>query len=252
MKKNRSLKRPLIGVTPDFNGTRTEFGGKEPTCFVRIRYLNAIWELGGIPFILPLLKKVGLAPTVLENIDGVLLTGSGPDIRPSFYQEKQRYPFPLVDPLRTQFEMALCRLALKNKVPILGICGGTQLLNVALKGSLVQDIPSEVPSSIAHRQKEKYERPTHWVEIAPESLLHSIVQKRKIKVNSSHHQSVGRPGPRLTINAISPDGVIEGIEYSGHPFALGVQWHPEWMVRTDVPSRKIFKAFVEASRRRQD
>ena len=248
MKKNLSKSKPLIGITPDFNGNRPEFGGKEPTCFVRNRYLNAILEMGGIPIVLPLSQKKGLAGMVLEKIDGLLLTGSGPDIPPSLYQERQKYPFPLVHPLRTQFELALCRLALRENVPLLGICGGAQLLNVTLKGSLYQDIPSEIQTSIAHRQKEKYEKATHRVEIITGSMLYDILKNKEIKVNSSHHQSVKTPGHKLRINALSDDGVIEGIECPGHRFALGVQWHPEWMYKTDSPSRKIFKAFVGAAK----
>jgi putative glutamine amidotransferase len=243
----KTSRRPLIGVTPDFNGDRTDFGGDEPTCFVRNRYLDAVWKMGGIPFMLPLSKKKGSARMAFEKLDGLLLTGSGPDIPPPLYGEKQKYRFPLIHPLRTEFEMALCRLALDTNLPLLGICGGTQLLNVTLKGSLIQDIPSEIETSIAHRQKEKFENPSHWIEITKGTLLHRILQKSRIKVNSSHHQSIKNAGRNLKINAVSPDGVIEGVEFPGHPFALGVQWHPEWMVQVDSPSRKIFKAFIHAA-----
>lgn len=184
---------------------------------------------------------------VLDRIDGLLLTGSGPDIPPSLYHERQKYRFPLVHPLRTQFEISLCRLALKEKKPILGICGGTQLFNVALKGSLIQDIPSEVHSSLFHRQKGKYEKTSHWVDITPGSLLHEIFKKKRIQVNSFHHQSVKNPGKDLKINAVSPDGVIEGIECPDHPFALGVQWHPECLFKTDIYSRKLFQAFIKSA-----
>lgn len=248
MKTNRTDPRPLIGVTPDFNGNRQEFGGKEPTHFVRNRYLNAVWEMGGIPFILPLTEKKSGARMVLDRIDGLLLTGSGPDLPPSLYQEKQKYRFPLVHPLRTWFEISLCRLALKEKKPILGICGGSQLFNVALKGSLIQDIPSEVDSPLFHRQKEKYEKTSHRVDITPGSLLHEIFKKKRIQVNSFHHQSVKTLGKGLKISAVSPDGVIEGIEYPDHPFALGVQWHPECLYQTDIYSRRLFQAFIRIAR----
>ena len=101
MKKTNIDRKPLIGVTSDFNGDRPEFGGDEPTCFVRNRYLNAVWEMGGIPVILPLTRKKGAANMALERIDGLLLTGSGPDVPPSYYREKQKYPFPLIHPVRT-------------------------------------------------------------------------------------------------------------------------------------------------------
>lgn len=203
--------------------------------------------MGGIPVILPLTQKKGAARIVLDKIDGLLLTGSGPDIPPSYYNERQKYKYQLIHPSRTQSEMALCRHALKENLPILGICGGTQLLNVTLKGSLVQDIPSEVSTSISHRQKEKFEKTSHWVHIAPDTLLYKILREYQIKVNSSHHQSIKKTGRDIKINAVSPDGVIEGVEIPGHPFALGVQWHPEWMVQKDKPSRKILKAFIDAA-----
>ncbi|MBI3605064.1 MAG: gamma-glutamyl-gamma-aminobutyrate hydrolase family protein [Nitrospirae bacterium] len=245
--KKKSPYQPIIGVTPDFNGKPSEFGGKEPTCFVRSRYLNAIWAMGGIPLVLPATDMKKAADLLLDRIDGLLLTGSGPDIPPSLYHEKQKYRFSLMDPLRIHFETALCRLAIKRQKPLLGICGGTQVLNVVLKGSLYQDIPSQIHTGTRHRQKEKASQPSHWVNIMEDSHLYRILGKTKIRVNSSHHQAVKKPGKPLKISAVSPDGVIEGIELPDHPFAIGVQWHPESLYQNNLHAKKIIRAFIKAA-----
>ncbi|MHB8483173.1 MAG: gamma-glutamyl-gamma-aminobutyrate hydrolase family protein [Nitrospiria bacterium] len=247
MKKN-SLNRPVIGITPDFNGNRAEFGGKEPTYFLRTRYADAIWNMGGIPVLLPLSESKRETEMIFARIDGLLLTGSGPDLPPSLYGEKQKYRFPLIHPLRTQFEMILCRLALKHHKPLLGICGGAQIINVALKGSLIQDIPSQIHTSLVHRQKEPPGKRTHWVKIPKDSRLSEILGNTEIRVNSSHHQAIKMPGKRLKINALAPDGVVEGVEYENHPFAIGVQWHPEWLYKTDLYAKKIFRGFISAAK----
>ena len=246
MKKKRCA-RPVIGITVDFNGNRPEFGGKEPTYFLRTRYAEVIWDLGGMPFLLPSFEKTRAAEFIFSKIDGLLLTGSGPDLPPSLYGEKQKYRFPLMHSLRIQFESILCRLALKNQKPLLGICGGAQILNVALKGSLIQDIPSQIQSSLVHRQKESADKKTHRVNILEDTRLSNILKKTELRVNSSHHQSIKRPGNGLRINALSSDGVVEGIEHENHPFAIGVQWHPEWLYKTDRSAKKLFQAFIKAA-----
>ena len=137
--------KPVIGVTPDFNaGNREEWGGKEPTYFLRARYVRAIEELGGLPVILPLVTDSRSRRRLLDGIDGLLLTGSGPDLSPTLYGERQRYPFTVVAKRRCDFELSLTRLALRNKIPTLGICGGMQTMNVACGGSLYQDMPSGI------------------------------------------------------------------------------------------------------------
>ncbi|MBI1820825.1 MAG: gamma-glutamyl-gamma-aminobutyrate hydrolase family protein [Nitrospirae bacterium] len=246
--KKKSHARPVIGITPDFNGNRNEFGGKEPTYFLRTRYADAIWDLGGIPVLLPFSEKKKATELIFSKIDGLLLTGSGPDLPPSLYGEKQKFRFPLIQPLRFQFEMGLCRLALKHHKPLLGICGGAQVFNVALKGSLIQDIPSQIQTSLVHRQKKPAVKKTHQVNISRDSLLFRILGQTLITVNSSHHQAIKKPGRSLKINALSPDGIVEGIEHVSHPFAIGVQWHPEWLYKTDISSKKIFTAFIQAAK----
>jgi putative glutamine amidotransferase len=124
--------KPVIGVTPDFNaGDRQEWGGKEPTYFLRARYVRAIEELGGVPVILPLVADRTSRRRLLQGIDGLLLTGSGPDLNPSLYGERQRYSFPVVAERRSDFELSLIRFALRNSIPTLAICGGMQTMNIA-------------------------------------------------------------------------------------------------------------------------
>ena len=142
--------------------------------------------------------------------------------------------------------MSAVRAALARDVPVLGICGGQQLLAVAFGGTLVQHIPDEVPGSLAHEQPNPRTEPGHTVALTPGTLLAGIVGVPRMAVNSAHHQAVATPGQGI-VNAVAPDGVVEGIEHPGHRFALGVQWHPEYAVDPRDPA--IFRAFVEASTR---
>ncbi|HEY5932473.1 MAG TPA: gamma-glutamyl-gamma-aminobutyrate hydrolase family protein, partial [Nitrospira sp.] len=148
--------KPVIGVTSDFNaGDREDMGGHEPTYFLRARYIRAVEELGGIPLILPLVAEPSARRRLLDRVDGLLITGSGPDLPPSLYGERQRYKFPLVSERRADFELELVLQARKRDLPLLGICGGMQTVNVACGGSLYQDIPAQVPGALDHRQKAK-------------------------------------------------------------------------------------------------
>lgn len=245
--------KPVIGVTPDFNaGDRKEWGGHEPTYFLRARYVRAIEELGGIPLILPLVAGPASRRRLLERVDGLLLTGSGPDLPPRLYGERQRYPFPLVSERRANFELDLVHHARMKDIPLLGICGGMQTVNVACGGSLFQDLPSQVPDVLPHRQKSKAIHVSHAVDVAPGSLLRTIVKKATMMVNSSHHQSVKTVAPTLIASAVAPDGVIEAVESPRHRFLLGIQWHPEFLFERHPLHRRLFQALLRAAGRRRD
>jgi putative glutamine amidotransferase len=242
--------KPVIGVTPDFNaGDRKDMGGREPTYFLRARYIRAIEELGGIPLILPLVADNTARQRLLDGVDGLLLTGSGPDLPPRLYGERQRYKFPLVSERRANFELELVHQARTRDLPLLGICGGMQTVNVACGGSLFQDIPSQVQNALDHRQKTKATQVSHPVTVTPKSLLKKIVNKATLMVNSSHHQSVKTVAPTLIASAIAPDGIVEAIESPGHRFLLAIQWHPEFLFERHTPHRRLFEALLRAARR---
>jgi putative glutamine amidotransferase len=244
--------KPLIGVTPDFNaGDRKEWGGREPTYFLRARYVRAIEDLGGVPIVLPLVADLGARRRLLTHIDGLLLTGSGPDLAPELYGERQRYKFRVMSQRRATFELEMAQLARAADLPLLGICGGMQALNVAFGGSLYQDIDSQRPQPLQHRQSVPATQLTHAVRIAPKSLLHRIVQTKTLRVNSSHHQSVKDVAAALTATAVAPDGVIEAVESPSQRFLLGVQWHPEFLFDRHERHRRLFQAFLDAAGRRR-
>ncbi|MBX3318730.1 MAG: gamma-glutamyl-gamma-aminobutyrate hydrolase family protein [Nitrospira sp.] len=242
--------KPVIGVTPDFHaGDRKDMGGPEPTYFLRARYIRAVEELGGIPLILPLVADPAARRRLLDTVDGLLLTGSGPDLPPRLYGEKKRYKFPMVSERRADFELEVIRQARVRDLPLLGICGGMQAVNVACGGSLFQDIPAQVPSAMDHRQKGKAIQVSHGVTIASKSLLRRVVASETLMVNSSHHQSVKRVAPSLMVSALAPDGIVEAIESPHHRFLLAVQWHPEFLFERHVGHRRLFEAFLRAARR---
>ncbi len=241
--------KPIIGVTPDFNaGDRKEWGGREPTYFLGARYVRAIEELGGVPLVLPLLGDRSTRRRLLQQIDGLLLTGSGPDLPPSLYGERRRYPFKTVSERRTNFELDMVHLAKEANIPLLGICGGMQTMNVACGGSLLQDIQSQVSTALQHRQHTRATHLSHTVAVTPGSLLRHIVRSVSMRVNSSHHQSVKAVAPSLVASALAPDGIVEAIESPTHRFFLGIQWHPEFLFDRHPLHRRLFEAFLRASR----
>lgn len=242
--------KPVIGVTPDFHaGDRKEMGGPEPTYFLRARYIRAIEELGGIPLILPLVADPAARRRLLDGVDGLLLTGSGPDLPPRLYGEKKRYKFPIVSERRADFELEVVHQARERDLPLLGICGGMQTVNVACGGSLFQDIPAQIPRAMDHRQKAKAIHVSHAVTVVPKSLLRRVVASDTVMVNSSHHQSVKRVAPSLMASAFAPDGVVEAIESSNHRFLLAVQWHPEFLFERHASHRRLFVALLRAAHR---
>jgi len=242
--------KPIIGVTPDYNaGDREDMGGKHPTYFLRARYLKAIEEAGGIPLILPLMDRPSAWKLMLSKVDGLLITGSGSDLSPELYGEKQHYRFKRMSGERASLELGLAKLAYKNDVPMLGVCGGMQSINVALGGTLFQDINSQMATSIPHQPTWSATRTAHSVNITPRSRLHRIVGKKKIRVNSSHHQSVKDVPRRLICTAVAPDGIIEAIEAPDKQFLLGVQWHPEFLHDRDPLQLRIFQALIRAAKK---
>jgi len=233
---------PVIGLTLDAE----QPGGysKFPWYALRANYFEAVREAGGLPIGLP--HDAAAAPEYLGLCDAILVTGGAFDVDPALYGGGAMHESVSLKPGRTAFELALTQGALAAGKPVLGICGGEQLLAVAFGGSLIQHIPDAIPGALPHEQPNPRDQPGHEIAITPGTLLARIVGASAMAVNSAHHQAVATPGPGARVNAVAPDGVIEGIEHPGHRFALGVQWHPEFKVdRQDIA---ILRAFVEAAR----
>ena len=241
------MSRPLIGV-----GLALTVGEYPERAYVNMAYLRAIEQAGGVP--VPLAP--GLEPATLEalwqRVDGVVLTG-GWDMDPARYGQARHPKTENVSETRDAVEVGLVGRALDDRVPLFAICRGLQVLNVALGGSLVQDIEDDVDTNLVHSQKELRDVATHEVRVAADSRLHAIVGAHEQRVNSMHHQAIGRVGRGLREVAWAPDGVIEGVEMGGEDdrFVVAVQWHPEELVGHDPASRALFAALVEAARRRR-
>jgi putative glutamine amidotransferase len=231
--------RPIIGISLD-SEEKGEYSAY-PFYALRRNYFEAVYAAGGLPIGLPYHSES--AEEFFKLVDGIIITGGNFDIPPSMYGADFVHNTVVTKDARTNFEFAITALAINNNKPILGVCGGEQLINVVCGGTLVQDIPSEVTNFLPHEVKNR-EVAAHDINIVEGSLLHKIAGTNKIGVNSSHHQSVKNVGKNLIVNATAPDGVIEGIEHTKHKFCLGVQWHPEYA--TNDFDRNIFKKFVEA------
>ncbi len=208
-------------------------------------YVERVVEAGGLPLLLPVASP-DRADAYLSLVDGLLLIG-GDDVDPALYGSGRPDLCQGVDRERDEFEIALARRAVETGMPVFGICRGLQLLNVALGGTLVEDIPSLVEASTGHRLG--FLGPTHEVEIAAGSRLRDVLGAPRVAVNSAHHQSVKMPAPGLAVTARGDDGVVEGAEAPGRAFCLAVQWHPERMNGADS-TRRLFGAFLQAARER--
>jgi putative glutamine amidotransferase len=234
--------KPIIGITLDYE-TKAGYS-KYPWYALRDNYASSIAAMGGVPLALP--HEVDAVEPYLDMLHGLVVTGGDFDVPPEMYGETSVHETVSVKPRRSQFEAALTKGAIARQIPTLGICGGEQLLNVLLGGTLIQHIPDTIKNPLAHEQPNPRHEVGHAVTLVKGTLLHTIVGADTILVNSAHHQAVAKPAPGVVINASASDGVIEGIEWPEHPFFLGVQWHPEFLI-TDADT-KIFAAFIEAAR----
>ena len=237
-----SSSRPLIGITLDSEKP----GGysKFPWYALRDNYAGAVALSGGLPVALP--HEPEAVGDYLDTIKGLVITGGAFDVDPALFGATAKHATVTTKDKRTAFELAIVKGALERDMPILGICGGEQLLNVALGGTLIQHIPEEVPNALAHEQPNPRDEAGHTIEIVKDTMLSKIVGSGNLNVNSAHHQAVKTVGPGIVINARAPDGVIEGIEDPKRKFCLGCEWHPEFFIT--IGDEKIFKAFVDAAR----
>ena len=235
------MPQPLIGVTLD---TEAPAGmSKSARYALRANYCDAITGFGGLAVGLP--HAEDQIEAYADRIDGLVVTGGAFDIDPALFGVNTKHETVRTKAGRTAFEFAVTKAMLKRNKPVLGICGGQQLLNVVLGGTLIQHIEDEVTDSLLHEQPNPRHEPGHAVIVTPGSLLHRICGTAEMQVNSAHHQSVKTVGPGVVVNAVARDGVIEGIEDPRLKFCIGVQWHPEFAV--DPGDRKLFQALIEAA-----
>jgi putative glutamine amidotransferase len=241
---------PRIGLT--CSTTRGDDGKAPPRFGTPEAYVRCVEEAGGLAVLLPT-GDASTADAYLDVVDGLLLIG-GVDVEPSLYGAHRHPRLEEVDAARDRFEIALARAAVARGVPTFGICRGIQVLNVAMGGTLHQDLPSEVGSAVDHRptgprgDPRAESRPAHAVDVVAGSRLHGILGARRLEVNSIHHQAVARCASGLRVVATSSDGVVEGAEGvdGDGAFLVAVQWHPERM-RDDPATKRLFAAFVGAA-----
>ena len=244
--------KPLIGITVNHTSEDTlgiTFGSGLPGQgwnSVAQDYAAAVEQAGGIPVLLPAMASDEDYAALLEKLDGILFSG-GADINPNRYGEDMICECGKINPDRDEYEFRLMALAAKSQLPILCICRGTQLLNVFHGGSLVQHMPHDGLRNHSIIGMPRTEG-SHWANITPGSLLHSILGEERVHVNSYHHQCIKAPGNGIVVTAISDDNTPEAIEMPERAaFTLGVQWHPEMMHSKNPLQCKIFKAFVDAA-----
>ncbi len=243
----RESRRPIIGCTSSRKMSddtpSVEFKGLPSS------YVEAVIAAGGIPLLIPEGLGESDLELVFERIDGLLVPGGG-DIDPSFYGEDLRHEsLRGINPGLDQLEFYMVRKAVAEQKPMLAICRGHQVFNVALGGTLWQDVASQTESGTEHDLFRKFSRQhiAHDVSITAGTNLARCLGAPIVSVNSLHHQGVRQLAPELTVAAVAPDGLVEGIEVPGHPFAVGVQWHPENLVHDHPAMMSLFKGFVDAA-----
>ena len=236
------LLQPLIGITSGL--TRNRSGN--PVCQVNQAYVDAIQSAGGLPIVIPGVTNISTLESLLSRLDGVLFSG-GADIDPVLFGGESHPRIYGISPERDALEMALVRHALSADKPILAICRGIQVLNVALGGTLYTHIQDQRAQSLKHDWFPDFPRDklAHGVRLSPGSILHQIYDAEEIRVNSLHHQGLAEVGEGLRVTGLAPDDLVEGVEFEGTSFAVGVQWHPECLP-DDAGSQALFKAFVQA------
>ena len=234
---------PLIGVT-----TSITVGKHPERAYVNSAYLAAIQTAGGLPLPIPPQLDARARDEILAILDGYLLTGGG-DLDPATFNEPPHPTLFEVAPARDHLEIALVHHAMESRKPLLAVCRGIQVLNVALGGSLFQDVAGDPGTDIQHQQGKPREEPTHPVKVVAGSRLAQVLGTTDLLVNSMHHQAVKAVGRGLVPVAFAPDTIIEGVELEDPDrFILGVQWHPEELTERDPSARRLFGALVAACR----
>ncbi|WP_400246894.1 gamma-glutamyl-gamma-aminobutyrate hydrolase family protein [Niallia sp. JL1B1071] len=237
------LSKPIIGITGAYIFKNKFMEGT----YVHHDYQKSIAANGGLPIILPFVEE-NLAVEMVDLCDAVILSG-GEDIDPITFGEDPHQKIGDTILLRDKVELNVIKRAMETNKPILAICRGIQILNVALGGTLIQDIPSQVKDSIKHTQSVNRSWDTHFITIKEDSQLASIMGETKTRVNSLHHQAIDILAKDLEVVATSKDGIIEAVEHKSYRnFMLGVQWHPESMASTNEKMNQIFAEFIKSAK----
>jgi len=233
--------KPPIGITTGYRGDGS------PQCYLGADYYHSVLLADGLPLLLPPVEEELVGP-LLNQVSALLFTG-GADVDPAAYGQEPHPKTSPLDPTRNRFELALAHLAAERAMPMMGICLGCQLLNVALGGTLYQHIPEQVPSALSHSPEKCGPRTYHQVRIAPDSRLARIVGATDLEVNSSHHQAIRELARPLRAVAWSDDGVVEAAESRDDRFILTIQWHPENLAAKHAEHLALFQALVKAAKR---
>jgi putative glutamine amidotransferase len=231
------MTRPRIGLTLDADEARRRYE-------LGSSYVDAVLAAGGLPILLPHAPEAAAA--YLALLDGLVVTGGAFDVPPELYGEPRRKECGPLKPERTAFEKDLLEAALASRLPVLGICGGMQLMNVVRGGTLYQDLAADA-GLVGHERPPPKDAPSHEAAVVPGTLLAALVAASTLRVNSTHHQAVKDAGAGVLVSARAPDGVVEAIELPDLPFALGVQWHPEAAARHDPRHAAIYLGLVQAA-----
>jgi putative glutamine amidotransferase len=235
--------RPLIGLTTSVMALDWAGALTMPASVAWSSYTRAIVAAGGVPLLLT--AEMGEIDEIMPVLDGLILPG-GADIEPARYGESEIHPTVYgVNPARDRFEIALTRAVVARDLPLLAICRGLQVLNVALGGTLYQDVPTQHPGQREHGQGLAATEPWHEIRLAPGSCLALAYDDERVAANSFHHQAVRQLAPDLRAVGWAPDGVIEGVEHAASRFVVGVQWHPEVMFEADERHLRPFRVLIE-------
>jgi putative glutamine amidotransferase len=230
--------RPLIGITTRHEPGRVEF-------YLQRHYPEAVYAAGGLPVLIPLIDGPDYLNQLIEDLDGMIFSGSRTDVDPRRYGQEPVPGLGEVDALRDNVDIHLAREALDRKMPVFAICYGFQMLNVMLGGTLIQDLPSLRSGNVKHgRNHSSEEIPEHMIALESGSLLEQLAGSRSVKVNSTHHQAIDVLSADLKLAAAAPDGVIEAALHPDKP-VIAVQWHPERSFEEDPFSRRLFEHFVK-------
>jgi len=232
------MEQPMIGILPQWDQ-------KDENIRMSPNYTRALEEAGAVPVILDLTSSETVLKRFARSFDGFLFPG-GPDMHPNYYGQEVADYCGEINEMRDKMEAYMFREAVINQnKPALGICRGIQVFNIMLGGDLYQDIPTQLPSTIKHRQEPPYDVPVHHVRLIPESPLCKLAGKEHLETNSIHHQGINRIAKGLEVMALSDDGLVEAVYMPDRPFLWGLQWHPECSIKEEI-SKKIFSAFVRS------